>query len=265
MAACVLALLVACAGTDDPAPTGAPGESDEPSGPAQTSEVDEVSEEDGGAAEAAPEEPDVLLPACTGLLLEEGGELAGEDVGACLGAVMAAQGPTRKDLETSDSHGTVAFTYAPSFASLAEVEADETVRLYVDETAGWLETPAGWVEANEGGSPEEQMAHAVVSLYRAAADVRAQVDLLSSVPVWDVLGPEEVTRPDGIISQTWRIEAAEPFDYGPVVVDELVLWIDDERRLVQDSVTSGFGDITETAVSRYYDFGADIDLSPPAG
>jgi hypothetical protein len=202
------------------------------------------------------------LPECEGFLFDEGGQLSGDLMAGCISATMMAHNFGKMTVDSDEHGGLTSFRYQPEFA--ASVELSGETRLLIEGDQMWFKDEMGWVQAVKDDSDvRANMAHAVASTFRAMSDPRAAVDMISTPPVWDIIGDEEVETVDGNTVTAWKFTAAESFTYLGVQFSELSFWLDRDYTTVQQHAESSAMGVSATTLNRYYDWGVEEEFTVP--
>lgn len=225
-----------------------------------------------GAGQAQPEPPaaeesatsEQALAECEGFIFDEGEQLAGDLIASCISATMLGHNFGKMTTESNVHDGVTSFRYQPEFA--ASVDMSGETRLLIDGDEIWFKDDLGWVKAvDDASQPRAQLAYSVASTFRAMSDPRAAVDMISTAPVWDIVGGDEIETVDGNTRAAWKFTAAAPFTYLGVQFSELSFWLDNNYTTLQQHAVSSAMGATATTLNRYYDWGVEEEfVVPPA-
>lgn len=205
------------------------------------------------------------LPECERFVFDETEPVPGEVVASCITAAILAHNFGKMTVDSDLGEGLTTYRFRPEFAATVELNGDDL--LFIDGEEMWFKDQLGWVEAvDDDSDPRASIAFMTASTFRGLSDPRSAFELIRAAPLWNVVGEEEIERPDepGVTRNAWKISAAEPFvAFGELQISELTFWIDKNYIVLQQkAVSSALGE-TATTVNQYFDHGEETEFIPP--
>lgn len=233
-----LLALTGCSATAAPSDTAAP-----PS-----------AEPTSSAPEAAP-----AVAECDGILFEVGGEIAGEDLAACMSAAMLAAGSGAHRVENSTGVTDVEFAWTPEFSMSAQGELAFVIR----GEDGWVDVGNGWVRGDMSSSdPEIMMAGTLVETVRQVGDPRVMTALLAQTP-WTIVESGTVPATDAVADTAWLLQPTGSISLMGVAVSDPQLWFGTDYLGVYFVATASVMGVTETTSNTFLQWGEPVEIPNP--
>lgn len=123
--------------------------------------------------------------------------------------------------------------------------------------AAWITSPqGGWIQADPGGTPEQQMAHGITASAQALASHVAHEAFLASSPEWTPVD-DEAEDADGV----WAYSGTPQVPYASL--DRYVVWIDNDYLPIRIERTETVQGVTVSVVEQFSDWGGTIEIPRP--
>ena len=264
------ALLLAVTGCGAAETSGAPDGTGTGTGPADgTTEAAGTAEPDDGEAsgtgeaeedagdDAAPG-PEAMPKECGQRWVEPEEPIPGPVFAECL-VTATSIARTAHYVKTDDQGQTVTGVVATvdPFQAHFTYSVGPDLEMILHADAAWITSPqGGWIQADPGGTPEQQMAHGITASAQALASHVAHEAFLASSPEWTPVD-DEAEDADGV----WAYSGTPQVPYGSL--DRYVVWIDNDYLPIRIERTETVQGVTVSVVEQFSDWGGTIEIPRP--